>query len=58
MKGGKQGRPRRAGGVGGKPKPGGRGPAKKPGGKESRSGAPKKGERSKTYGGRSSGEDS
>ena len=58
MKGGKQGRPRRAGGSSGKPKPSGRGPGKKSGGTEPRSSAPKKGERNKTYGGRSSSEDS
>jgi hypothetical protein len=58
MKGGKQGRPRRASGASGKRKSAGRGAGKKSGGKEQRSGAPKKGVRRKTYGGRNSGEDS
>lgn len=54
MKGGKQGLPRRAGGATSKGKASPRGPAKKAGGKGQRSGAPKKGERTRTYGGRSS----
>jgi hypothetical protein len=58
MKGGKEGRPRRASGASGKPKSGGRGPGKKSGGKDQRSGPPKKGVRRKTYGGRNSAEDS
>jgi hypothetical protein len=58
MKGGKQGRPRRASGASGKPKSGGRGSNQKSARKQQRSGAPRKGVRRKTYGGRNSGDDS
>jgi flavin reductase (DIM6/NTAB) family NADH-FMN oxidoreductase RutF len=58
MKGGKQGRKRRPAGSGARGSAGARGPAKKKSGKGPWSDAPKRGERSKPFGGRrSSGEE-
>jgi len=58
MKGGKQGRKRRPGGGSDKPGPVERGTGKAPGSRRPPSTAPKKGERRKPFGGRSSsGED-